>query len=49
MSCNNGLFCGSGCNWLLILVIIYLLAQKNDCGSCAQPSSFDYGCGCGCN
>lgn len=54
--CNNGgLFGGSSCSWVLVLVIVCLLSQGGlftngrGCGcGCEAEAVNSCGCGCGC-
>lgn len=54
--CLRNLFCGSDCNWILLIIIVLLLIDDNGCGNgytrnddcgCGYNTRND-GCGCGC-
>ncbi|MCM1364459.1 MAG: hypothetical protein NC122_04200 [Faecalibacterium sp.] len=56
MACNNGLFGGSCCTWIIILLILWIFCGNggdalfgNNNGGCGCGND-DYrgGCGCGC-
>jgi len=57
MSCNNGLFGGSACSWIVILLILSMccggeggLFGGNGCGNgCGCNNGCGYNNGCGCN
>lgn len=58
MSCNNGLFGGSACSWIVILLILSMCCggdngifqNNNGCGcnscGCSNGCGCDNGCGC---
>ncbi|MCQ2462743.1 MAG: hypothetical protein MJ177_04975 [Clostridia bacterium] len=45
MACNNSLFSGSCCTWIIILLVILVLFGGDLLGC---PNSNEYGNGCGC-
>ena len=50
--CLRNLFCGSDCNWILLIIIVLLLIDDggcgNGCGGQATNGCGGYDCGCGC-
>ncbi len=45
--CLRNLFCGSDCNWILLIIIVLLLIDDNGCG-CGNVGYTNNGCGgCG--
>lgn len=49
--CLRNLFCGSDCNWILLIIIVLLLIDDGGCGcnnATTYPVSNGCGCGCGC-
>ena len=50
--CLRNLFCGSDCNWILLIVIVLLLIDDGGCGHAANNgcgnNGCGYDCGCGC-
>ena len=46
--CLRNLFCGSDCNWILLIIIVLLLIDDGGCG-CNNTYNTGNGCGgCGC-
>ena len=45
--CLRNLFCGSDCNWILLIIIVLLLIDDGGCG-CGTTYPANNGCGCGC-
>ena len=48
--CLRNLFCGSDCNWILLVIIVLLLIDEGGCGCGNAPVNGGYihDCGCGC-
>ncbi len=53
--CLRNLFCGSDCNWILLIIIVLLLIDEGGCGyntanTCGNGcgNSYAHDCGCGC-
>ena len=47
--CLRNLFCGSDCNWILLIIIVLLLIDEGGCGNgCTTTYPVNNGCGCGC-
>ncbi len=58
--CLRNLFCGSDCNWILLIIIVLLLIDdngygcgnggytNNGCGGCGGYANNGCDCGCGC-
>lgn len=48
--CLRNLFCGSDCNWILLIIIVLLLIDDgNGCDyGCNHTYAANNGCGCGC-
>ena len=50
--CLRNLFCGSDCNWILLIIIVLLLIDDGGCGNgCGGNAAVNNGCGgydCGC-
>ncbi len=47
MSCNNGLFGGSACSWIVILLILSMCCGGNDGLFSGNSCGCNNGCGCG--
>ena len=43
--CLRNLFCGSDCNWILLIIIVLLLIDDGGCG-CNNTYPANNGCGC---
>ena len=50
--CLRNLFCGSDCNWILLIIIVLLLIDEGEggcgCHATTYPAGNGCGCGCGC-
>ena len=46
--CLRNLFCGSDCNWILLIIIVLLLIDDNGCGNVGNTRNNGCGCGCDC-
>ena len=54
--CLRNLFCGSDCNWILLIIIVLLLIDEGGCGCGNTPvntcgngcGGYTHDCGCGC-
>ena len=49
--CLRNLFCGSDCNWILLVIIVLLLIDEGGCGNATANgcgNGYIHDCGCGC-
>ena len=47
--CLRNLFCGSDCNWILLIIIVLLLIDEGGCGEGGNTcGGYTNNCGCGC-